>query len=239
MRKLLLIILTLIIPHLSFSQATTYDFGDAPESYGSASHYIVLNTRYLGSQPDGEAAQQYSQEADADDLNGSDDEDGVTFPDMIQGSRVTVPIKITGSGYLNVWIDWNGDGDFADLDERVATNISRSSGNYNLSVNIPANAIASKPVFARFRYGPRTTSTPTYSSTGPASYGEVEDYMIKIICAQVGQPKVGEITQPSCEVPSGSVVLEGSAFHRHMDTDPHAGGSDHNRNRNDHNYHRT
>jgi gliding motility-associated-like protein len=209
MKKLLLIILTLIISQLSFSQADTYDYGDAPESYGSASHYIVLNTRYMGSQPDGEAAQQYSQEADADDLNGSDDEDGVTFPDMIQGSRVTLPIKITGSGYLNVWADWNGDGDFADSDERVATNISRSTGTYNLSVNIPVSAIASNPVFARFRYGPRTTSIPTYSSTGPATYGEVEDYMIKIICAEVDQPKVGEITQPSCEVPSGTVVLEG------------------------------
>jgi gliding motility-associated-like protein len=208
MRKLLLIILTLIIPHLSFSQAATYDFGDAPEIYGSSSHYMD-NLHYLGSKPDGEASQQYSQAADADDLRGSDDEDGVAFPDMIQGSMVTVPIKITGSGYLNVWIDWNGDGDFNDSDERVATNISRSSGTYNLSVNIPANAVASKPIFARFRYGPRTTSTPTYSSTGVATYGEVEDYMVKIICALVAKPKVGEIKQPSCEVPSGSVVLEG------------------------------
>ncbi|MFZ0473145.1 MAG: gliding motility-associated C-terminal domain-containing protein [Bacteroidales bacterium] len=209
MKKSLLIILTLTIPHLSFSQAATYDFGDAPEIYGSASHYIILNTRYLGSPPDAEADQQYSQEADGDDRTGSDDEDGVTFPDMIQGTRVTVPIKITGSGYLNIWIDWNGDGDFADADERVATNTSRSTGTYNLSVNIPATAIASKSVFARFRYGPRTTSTPVYSSTGAASYGEVEDYMIKIICAQVAQPKVSVITQPSCDLPSGSVVLEG------------------------------
>ncbi len=80
MKKLLLIILTFIIPQLSFSQTYTNDFGDAPESYGSARHYMD-NLHYLGSVPDGEASQQYSQEADADDLNGSDDEDGVKFPE--------------------------------------------------------------------------------------------------------------------------------------------------------------
>ncbi len=204
MKKLLLIILNLIIPQLSFSQIANYDFGDAPESYGWASHYIILNTRYLGSPPDGEAAQQYSQEADGDDRSGSDDEDGVTFPDMIQGTRVTVRINIVGSGRLNGWMDWNGDGDFDDSNEKVASNISRSTGSFNLSVNVPIDAIASRPVFVRFRYGPNDLN-----STGSATYGEVEDYFVKIICAQVGQPKVGKIAQPSCDVPSGSVVLEG------------------------------
>jgi gliding motility-associated-like protein len=33
--------------------------------------------------------------------------------------------------------------------------------------------------------------------------------MIKIICAQVAQPKVGEVTQPDCKTPTGSVVLDG------------------------------
>jgi len=204
MKKSLLIVLTLIIPHLSFAQIDTYDFGDAPESYGSASHYIIFNTRYLGSQPDGEASQQYSQEADGDDRNGSDDEDGVTFPDMMQGTRVTIRVNIVGSGRLNGWIDWNGDGDFNDSNEKVASNISRSTGSFNLSVNVPADAIASRPVFVRFRYGPNGLN-----STGSATYGEVEDYMIKIICALVDPPKVGKIAQPSCNVPSGSVVLEG------------------------------
>lgn len=206
MKKLFLIILTLIISQLSFSQAETYDFGDAPADYGSAGHYID-NLHYLGSGPDGEASQQYSQEADADDLKGSDDEDGVTFPELRQGTSVTIPVSLTAyftRAYLNAWIDWNGDGDFSDQGEKVANDVRRTTGNYNLSVTVPANAIISQPTYARFRFGPENIS-----STGSASQGEVEDYMIKISCAQVGQPKVGEITQPSCDVPSGSVVLEG------------------------------
>jgi gliding motility-associated-like protein len=203
MKKSLLIILTLIISHHAFSQIIR-DFGDAPETYGSADHIIDGTSRFLGLKPDAEAAQLYSPEADGDDRSGSDDEDGVTFPDMIQGTRVTVRIDIVGSGRLNGWIDWNSDGDFDDINEKVANNISRTTGAYNLTVNVPADAIASRPLFARFRYGPNGLA-----STGSATYGEVEDYIVKIICAQVSQPGVIAITQPSCAVPSGSVVLDG------------------------------
>ncbi|MDZ7633815.1 MAG: GEVED domain-containing protein [Bacteroidales bacterium] len=164
----------------------------------------------MGTRGDGEAESQYSDEANGDDLNGLDDEDGVTIPEMKQGASVTVPVKtvlaILNAAYLSVWVDWNGDGDFADKDERVAENIRMPQGTstYNLSVTVPANAIASKPTFARFRIGPRVTS-PTVSATS----GEVEDYMIKIACVLPDPPKVGQITQPSCVTPTGSVVLEG------------------------------
>ncbi len=204
-KKLLLTILTLLTPLLSFAQIATHDFGDAPVSYGSADHHIDGTARYLGSKPDAELAQQYSAEADGDDLTGSDDEDGVTFPDMIQGTTVTIRVIIVGSARLNAWIDWNSDGDFADSGERVASNVSISSSRtYNLSVKIPVDAMASKPTFARFRYGPSLSG-----STGSATYGEVEDYMIKIICAYVAQPKVSNITQPDCQSSTGSVLIDG------------------------------
>lgn len=75
---------------------------------------------------------------------------------------------------------------------------------YNLDITVPADAIGSRPTFARFRLGPRI-NTPT----GTASSGEVEDYMIKIACDGPGAPRIGRITQPSCEMATGSVVLEG------------------------------
>lgn len=68
-------------------QANTHDFGDAPASYGSADHFMD-GRRYLGSEPDGEPSQQYSDEADGDDLTGRDDEDGVTIPDLAQGKKL-------------------------------------------------------------------------------------------------------------------------------------------------------
>lgn len=187
----------------------SFDFGDAPESYGSARHEIT-NYPYMGTRPDGEAASQYSDDASGDDLHGNDDEDGVTFPEMELGKKVVIPVRTTASyftaAYLSVWFDWNGDGDFADKDERVADNQRLPSGSstYNLTVDIPDNAVTSKPVFARFRIGPRVSS-PTVS----ASSGEVEDYMTKIACVPIDPPIIGQITQPSCSSATGTVMLSG------------------------------
>jgi gliding motility-associated-like protein len=186
----------------------TRDFGDAPASYGSADH--TINTLYyMGAGVDAEPADQPSAAADADDRNGIDDEDGVVFPTLIRGATVSIPVTLFGSAFLNVWIDWNGDGDFGDSGERILTDLSRSSGVYNMSLTIPANAIVSAPTFARFRYGPRSTTKPVYSSSGSAAYGEVEDYRISIVCAPLSAPALGTITQPSCTVATGSVVLSG------------------------------
>jgi len=193
---------------LAVMQAFTNDFGDAPVSYGSVDH-VMDGRRYLGTEPDGEASQQYSDEANGDDLNGIDDEDGVKIPDLVQGNKATIQYAVETpfltNVYFSAWIDWNGDGDFTDSGERVANNVSRSvSGTYSLDITVPANAVASKPTFARFRLGPRVNSP-----VGTASSGEVEDYMIKIACVNPQAPVVGQVTQPSCTVPTGSVALEG------------------------------
>lgn len=196
-----------VSPAVMIMQAFPNDFGDAPASYGSADH-VMDGRRYLGGEPDGEASQQYSDDANGDDLIGRDDEDGVTIPELVQGKKATIRYQVAtpyATVYLNAWIDWNGDGDFNDNDERIASNISRTfPGTYNLDITVPDNANGSGPTFARFRLGARI-NTPT----GTASSGEVEDYMIKIVCDGPEPPRIGRITQPSCETPTGSVVLEG------------------------------
>jgi hypothetical protein len=96
----------------SYTYTEIRDYGDAPESYGAAYHIIDF-TRYLGELIDGEDGNQPSANADADDLNGLADEDGVVFPaEMHRGETVDIAVTVAGMGYLNVWIDWNGDGDF-------------------------------------------------------------------------------------------------------------------------------
>jgi len=188
-------------------QDDNYDFGDAPASYGDASHRIN-SSQYLGNRIDGEAGSQYSEEADGDDTNGIDDEDGVTIPELRQGGKATIRYTVvTGYSYayLNAWIDWNGDGDFNDNNERIASNEDHWwPGSFSFTITVPDDAIASRPTFARFRFGARANSP-----TGSVSSGEVEDYMIKIACIPPDPPKVGRITQPTCENPTGRVVLEG------------------------------
>ncbi len=189
-------------------EAEIRDYGDAPISYGSADH-IIDSKNYLGSLTDDEVAYQPSDEADADDRTGKDDEDGVIFPEMVQGTKVTIQVTVVGLAYLNVWIDWNGDGVFADNNEWVIRNALKISGTVKLSVTVPIDAVASKPTFARFRFGPNTKTKPVYGSSGSAKFGEVEDYMIKISCTPPAAPIAGTVTQPTCEVPTGSVTLNG------------------------------
>jgi hypothetical protein len=171
----------------SYTYVLAKDYGDAPISYGEASHNINiyktngLYTQYLhlGSSVDPETDYQESELANGDD-KGIDDEDGVIFPSLIQGTTVDIPVEITihdiGFGFLNAWIDWNGDGDFDDLGENIITDqFISASGTTNYSVTVPDDAIITEPTFARFRLGDHS------DNSGANAWGEVEDYQITIV----------------------------------------------------------
>jgi len=152
------------------------DFGDAPSSYGSADHILDF-ANYLGAKLDGEAANQPSATANADDTNGEDDEDGVIFPSQLhRGESYNLQVTIVGAGRLNAWIDWNGDGDFVDGGEQITSNFASFGGVESLPITVPADAIITTPTFARFRFSPGTLSNAGGSAIG----GEVEDYRISI-----------------------------------------------------------
>ena len=187
--------------------AVLRDFGDAPASYGSADHVIDFEN-YIGSLVDAESSNQPSASANADDSNGEDDEDGVTFPVLIRGTTVNIPVRVTGNAHLNAWVDWNGDGDFMENDEWVERNISAGNETVNLSISIPANAVITEPSFMRIRFGPRTFFNNS-EFDGSDTFGEVEDYQITILCAPPSAPVIGTVTQPTCTVPTGGVILNG------------------------------
>jgi len=163
----------------SYTFTEVRDFGDAPLTYGSADHLLDFQN-YLGSLWDGEGSYLASASADGDDTDGQDDEDGVIFPEQIYGGEtMTLPVTVTGLGLINAWIDWNGDGDFADAGERIANNVLGSDETVDLSITVPVEAATTVPIFARFRFTPGTLS----SSSGSADGGEVEDYQLNIICS--------------------------------------------------------
>ncbi|WP_415370750.1 gliding motility-associated C-terminal domain-containing protein [Patiriisocius sp. Uisw_047] len=189
----------------SFTYVLATDFGDAPISYGAASHEVNIYRTggdytkyiYLGSSVDPETANQPSAAADSDDINDTDgdvtasedDEDGVVFPVLVLGTTVDIPVELTinndngsNNGFLNAWIDWNGDGDFDDAAEQIITNqFFFASGATNYSVAIPSDAISTQPTFARFRVGDFSAG-----SDGLDNFGEVEDYQVTIQSASAG-----------------------------------------------------
>ncbi len=173
------------------------DFSDAPTSgYGGASHRRKGLWR-LG-------AGLTTETADYNDPNAAGDaDDGVTLPTLTQGEGATIPVSVSqpggNGGYLQGWIDWNGDGDFADPGEQVASDLQSGSGGtstINVPVTVPANATTSQ-TFARFRW----STTSGLDSTSAAPDGEVEDYALTV------QPADGGTTVSPLVCPAGAASL--------------------------------
>lgn len=189
---------------ISFCPANT-DYGDAPSSYGAPSHRIASGVALGSGNPDADLGAQNSSNADGDDNSGIDDENGVTIGTMTVGAAATISANVQGSGgRLQGWIDWNGDGDFLDSGEQIATNLqdngigdtNLAAGAISFAVSVPATA-TTLPTYGRFRW----STVSGLTAVGSAANGEVEDYIVNI------NPASGA---PSC--PAGQLLINQSGY---------------------------
>ena len=152
----------------SSGSSSGVDLGDAPASYGAASH-AILGGLSLGALVDGEIG------VIADD--GPDD-DGISLSSLVRGATAsgTATVSTGGQspGALQGWIDFNGDGVFGSSEQVVRDLLV--SGSTSFSFNVPITATPGA-TFARFRYGYERGIGPT----GAAIAGEVEDYPVTIL----------------------------------------------------------
>jgi len=169
------------VTHRDFGFYSTLDLGDLPDSYGTrlgsdgARH--VVGSLYLGTAVDADGDSVPVADATSDDSRGVDDEEGILFAagaTWQNGSaNVFTATANTTGGYLVVWFDWNGDGDFGETNETWVVG-PISSGANRLSVTVPTTATMSNYANMRFRlYEGRPLVT---SPKGLAVNGEVEDY---------------------------------------------------------------
>ena len=163
--------------------ALAFDFGDAPSPYptlsanNGAAHAEETALR-LGANYDTETNGTASATAAGDDAAGTDDEDGVTFTNVLQQGGVgSVTVVASGSGLLQGWIDFNDDGDWSDTGEQIFVDQTVAPGSNNLTFTVGSGAIATTQTFARFRL----SSQGGLSFTGQAADGEVEDYPLAIV----------------------------------------------------------
>ncbi len=163
----------------------TEDYGDAPDptyptlaANSGASHTIVPGFQ-LGQLIDAEPDGQPDPNAQGDDMSNLPDEDGVIWTSpLIAGSIASVQVDMTmsGGGMLDAWIDFGGDGSWAESVDRIFTSMPLAGGVMNnLNFTVPVTAIPG-PTFARFRLSQNGVT----SYTGSAPDGEVEDYPIVI-----------------------------------------------------------
>ena len=170
------------------------DWGDAPDpkyptlaASNGASH--GWSEYYLGDSVDFEDNGQPNATATGDDT-GTDDEDGVIFVgSLTAGNQATVQVTASTSGYLNAWIDFNADGDWAVPDEQIFTDKALNGGLHELSFNVTPDATTGT-TFARFRF----CSCKGLSYTGSAADGEVEDYKVNIENTEI--PEFSSIAIP-------------------------------------------
>lgn len=175
---------------VEISDQLAFDFGDTPDptyptllANDGARHRNDPDTQsiYLGSLVDFDPDAYSSSLADGDDTqDGSDDEDGFTLflPPYIGITNYAL-INAVGNGYLNVWIDYNADGDWNEPGEKVFDDLALTNGFHFLEFVIPGDTLSleGELSFIRVRY----SSEAGIGFNGLAADGEVEDYDITLI----------------------------------------------------------
>lgn len=142
-------------------EESTIDFGDAPDSYGTSlddngARHNMTDSLYLG-----------------DSVGG--DDDGVSLVAGFEQSMDTaVQVDAHGSGYLNVWVDWDQDGGFDTGDHGIVDQLLDDGSNV-VVLDVPADAELGQ-TWLRARY----SSTQGIGPSGGVSDGEVEDIQITV-----------------------------------------------------------
>ena len=181
------------------------DEGDAPETYGEATH--TMNTRdgltgaeikqpYLGSErPDADTGNPKNWHGD-DDTDTADEGINQLLPDSLKGSEGNIiKANISEAGYytLNIqahtggaerafvrsWLDFNGNGKF---DEEEASDIAEitEDGDVTLHFRSKTSRDAESLLQAGTRVRIATSRDEIENPTGLAFSGEVEDFNAKI-----------------------------------------------------------
>ncbi len=171
--------------------ASNNDLGDLPDTgvgvgannyetlnaSGGPSHPIVAGLR-LGATVDNEADGQPSAGANGDGA----DEDGITVADLNLTVGVAPAVNLTATNTTGSaaracgFIDFNGDGDFADAGESANVAVPTGSNNAPFVLNFGAVPFGSATAtFARFRLS--TDTAGACAPNGAATNGEVEDYV--------------------------------------------------------------
>lgn len=180
------------------------DFGDAPDpvtttpgryptlfAFDGARHVAYSDGLKLGSTVSSEVDGTPTPRAD-----GDAGDDGVTFqfqglakPIFNRNVDTTITVTLSEPGFVDGWIDFNGDGDWTDPGENVLNSVEFVGGalSRQFQIRVPSTApipAAGVNSFARFR----ATSAGQSLPTGLALDGEVEDYLVRIV---PGIPPVG------------------------------------------------
>lgn len=176
---------------MALSWAVRADYADSPATYGVARHSpndLGTAATRLGSGVDFEGASLPSADANADDVDGTDDESGVTALPLLTVAATTYTATtvcaggsdggVNQTGQISAWIDFNRDGVF-NATERAQATCPPGASNATLNWTIVPTQIVAGPSFMRIRIA--TVAAQVANPTGNAATGEVEDFKLDIV----------------------------------------------------------
>jgi len=181
-----------IHPLFSTGAFSGFDFGDAPNSYGTLTssggpnHGIDASIFMGAGAPDNEITGIPSANADGDNLNGANDEDGiVTLPTLLTNATAySVNVNVTNnsgnSARLVGWVDFNQNGLF-ESGEGTQTNVANGTNGSNVTLNWPSlSGLVNGNTYVRIRFS-SDIGLSIFTTGSAMSDGEVEDYPLMIV----------------------------------------------------------
>ncbi|MFP6613072.1 MAG: NosD domain-containing protein [Pirellulales bacterium] len=164
------------------------DYGDAadddpgPPNFPTlladdGARHDLVSALFLGADVDQDADGQPDGTATGDDLDGNNDDDGVTLNGtLLAGGTASFTISASAAGFIDAWIDFDGDGTWTPAgDEYFLKSLPVVAGNNEFQISVPSNSLFGD-TFARFRLSSAGGLLPT----GLALDGEVEDYRFAV-----------------------------------------------------------
>lgn len=180
-----------IHPLFSTDTFSGFDFGDAPDSFGTLtsnggpSHGVDSSIFMGASAPDNEITGIPTVNADGDDLNALDDEDGVSsFPVLLtSATSYSVNVNVSNNSgnpaRLVGWIDFNQNGAF-ESGEGTQTNVANGTTGATVALNWPTvSGLVNGNTYARIRLS-SDIGLSVFTTGSAMSDGEVEDYTLPI-----------------------------------------------------------
>jgi hypothetical protein len=171
---------------ITIFQGEGLDYGDAPAPYASLNAQNGPRHQVVSGFSLGPTA---TVDADAR-LPDADSDDGVTIGALYAAYQSNATISVTnstgGSAFVSMWIDYDGNGIFADT-ERVISSQALPAGASTVSFTVPrstsddANPARTSlgETYARIRMS--SSASAVASALGEAPDGEVEDYRVTIL----------------------------------------------------------
>ena len=187
---------------IDFGDAPDLDSGNGPGNYNTlfannGPHHQILNSLFLGTQVTAEEDAYQNSDATGDDLTQGIQDDGlsVPLPDLsISADSYSLDITVTNdtgqTAYLYGWVDFNANGLFEpeEIGQIISVPPSPDIQVFTMEFTVPGDTtLATGQTFARLRITTDNLATGNddigqdVASVGPATDGEVEDYILNIM----------------------------------------------------------